>query len=88
MSKLDTYLNDYYFLLIWLMLSVFFLSILLLIAFIVSRKSINFEKISSYECGFEPFGTVTEFNIHYFIIGLSFLVFDLELVYLYPWALY
>jgi len=55
---------------------------------LLSRKQVTFEKTSSYECGFEPFESITSFNIQYFIIGLSFLVFDLELVYLYPWALY
>lgn len=44
------------------------------------------EKISSYECGFEPFGDARMvFDIHFYIIGILFLLFDLEIVFLFPW---
>ena len=44
------------------------------------------EKGSSYECGFEPFEDArTNFNIHFYIVGILFLIFDLEIAFLYPW---
>ena len=44
------------------------------------------EKLSSYECGFEPFGDARmAFDIHFYIIGILFLLFDLEIVFLFPW---
>jgi len=46
-----------------------------------------FEKSSQYECGFEPFGFVSVFDLQYFLIGLLYLVFDVELVLIIPWLL-
>jgi NADH-quinone oxidoreductase subunit A len=44
------------------------------------------EKISEYECGFEPFDNATRqpFDIHFYIIGLLFLIFDVEVAILFP----
>ncbi len=48
------------------------------------------EKISEYECGFEPFDSATRqpFEIHFYMVGLLFLIFDVELALLFPWSLY
>lgn len=59
--------------------------VLFTIAFILSPKEIFFEKASAYECGFEPFGsTQSVFNIQFFVVGILFMIFDLELAYLFP----
>jgi NADH-quinone oxidoreductase subunit A len=60
------------------------------VSFMLSPKSLSFEKGSPYECGFEPFGgdSHSVFNIQYFIVGILFMLFDLELAYLFIWALY
>lgn len=58
--------------------------ILFLVSFIFSSKSMSFEKGSPYECGFEPFGDAhSVFNIQYFVVGILFMIFDLELAYLF-----
>ncbi|MBS1736500.1 MAG: NADH-quinone oxidoreductase subunit A [Bacteroidetes bacterium] len=47
--------------------------------------NLNFyEKTSQYECGFEPFGFNSIFDLQYFIIGLLYLIFDAELVLILP----
>jgi len=76
-------------------LSFFFLVCILIviiipiITYIISPNLRNLEKLSSYECGFEPFddsrGT---FDIHFFIIAILFLIFDLEIAFIFPWAKY
>jgi NADH:ubiquinone oxidoreductase subunit 3 (subunit A) len=44
------------------------------------------EKLSSYECGFEPFGDArSNFDVQFYLVGILFLIFDLEIVFLYPW---
>jgi hypothetical protein len=59
--------------------------ILFFAAFILSQKDSSFEKLSPYECGFEPFGSSqVVFNIQYYIIGILFMIFDLEVAYLFP----
>lgn len=58
------------------------------IAFIITPSESTFEKSSPYECGFEPFGlTHSIFNIQFFIVGILFMIFDLELAYLFPWMI-
>jgi NADH:ubiquinone oxidoreductase subunit 3 (subunit A) len=59
--------------------------ILFFLAFMLSPRKLNFEKNSSYECGFEPFGDGhSTFNIQFFVVGILFMIFDLELAYLFP----
>jgi len=46
------------------------------------------EKLSTYECGEEPIGdSWVKFNIRFYIVALIFLIFDVEIVFLFPWAL-
>lgn len=47
----------------------------------------NKEKLSTYESGMEPIGTARErFSVKYYMVAVSFIVFDIEIVFLYPWA--
>jgi len=48
------------------------------------------EKISEYECGFEPFDSATRqpFDVHFYLVGLLFLIFDVELSLLFPASIY
>lgn len=60
--------------------------ILVLSYFLSPQFRFSTEKLSSYECGFEPFGDARmAFDIHFYIIGILFLLFDLEVVFLFPW---
>ena len=78
----------------YISLTVFFVvsftlsTFLLLLSYIVEKKKKNdVEKLSAYECGFDPYGTgVTSFEVHFYIVGILFIIFDLELIFLYPWA--
>jgi NADH-quinone oxidoreductase subunit A len=46
------------------------------------------EKLSPYECGMPPVGDARErFNIWFYIIGMEFIIFDVEIAFLYPWAI-
>ncbi len=48
----------------------------------------NEEKLSTYECGEEPIGdSWVKFNIRFYVVALVFLIFDVEVVFLFPWAL-
>lgn len=73
------------------LLFTYFFCIFLFIVFLwllVINLSYNialFEKASQYECGFEPFGSTSVFDLQYFLIGLLYLVFDVELVLIIPW---
>ena len=63
-------------------------SILFIISYIFVQKNIYIEKISSYECGFSPFNEIkNKFDIKYYIIGILFMIFDLEIIIILPWLL-
>ena len=59
----------------------FFLSIF------VGKKSSYAEKNSTYECGFEPFDeTRGKFEVKFYLVAILFIIFDLEIIFLFPWA--
>ena len=64
------------------------LSIIIAIAsYLLSDKTPDKEKVSVYECGFDPFHSLGKpFSIRFFLIAILFLVFDLEISYLFPWS--
>ncbi len=50
-------------------------------------KRPNFQKLSTYESGMIPVGTTRErVSVKYYVVGMLFIIFDIELVFLYPWA--
>lgn len=85
------WIEQYSFLSVFILISFFLTIILLGVGFLASkflRTKNEFEKQSPYECGFEPFGTAQSvFNVQFFIVGILFMIFDLELAYLFPWII-
>ena len=67
--------------------AVAFSSIAILIAKLVLKASKNPQKLQTYECGVPTKGkTWIQFNVGYYLFALIFLIFDVELIFLYPWA--
>lgn len=63
-------------------------SIILGLSFIFSMKKSDPEKISAYECGFDPFDDArSRFDIQFYLVAILFIIFDLEVTFLFPWAL-
>ena len=81
---LSEYLSIVIFLFIALALSVGFV----FINFILSPKNPDPEKLSAYECGFEAFSdSRIEFDIRFYLVAILFIIFDLEIAFLFPWAI-
>ncbi len=60
---------------------------LLVIGWLVGPRRPTAEKESPYECGFEAFeGTRMKFDVRYYLIAILFIIFDLEMAFLFPWA--
>ena len=60
---------------------------LIVIGWIVGPRRPDSEKNSPYECGFEAFeGSRMKFDVRYYLIGILFILFDLETAFLFPWA--
>ena len=81
-------LTEYLPVLLFLLVSIIFSIGVLSLSFIVSPKKPNNEKLSPYECGFEPFDDArTKFDIRFYLVALLFIIFDLEVAFLFPWAI-
>lgn len=68
-------------------IAIFILTLLYLASFYLIPKKDDFEKTSAYESGFEPFGDARmKISILYWIIGILYLIFDLEIIFIFPFA--
>ncbi|MCF6155403.1 MAG: NADH-quinone oxidoreductase subunit A [Candidatus Brocadia sp.] len=57
------------------------------ISVILGRRKPTAEKLSPYECGIDPVGSARErFSVKFYLIAMLFVIFDVEVVFLYPWA--
>ena len=55
---------------------------------IVGKQKPDAEKLSTYECGFEPFeDTRGKFDVRFYLVAILFIIFDLEVAFLFPWAI-
>jgi NADH-quinone oxidoreductase subunit A len=62
--------------------------IILLVSMAFAPLSSDSEKLSSYECGFNPFDDArSRFDVRFYLVAIRFIVFDIEASFLYPWAM-
>jgi NADH-quinone oxidoreductase subunit A len=72
-------------LLTYLLIVVVIILLIILLVYFINFSTNDYEKYSSYECGFEPFSDARSFfDVHFYTIGLLFIIFDLEIVFLIP----
>jgi NADH-ubiquinone/plastoquinone oxidoreductase, chain 3 len=87
-TQFSTLEKQEYFKIFNLFIIIFALSLLLfIVAYFLSLSTIkDSEKLSQYECGFEPFDEATRhpFDVHFYIVGILFLIFDVEIALLFP----
>lgn len=80
-------ITDYIPLLILLIVAVLLAAVLVGLSWILGPKKPSAAKLSPYECGVAPVGSARErFPVKYYLIAMLFIVFDIETVFLYPWA--
>lgn len=78
---------EYFNILLFTFIGILIVFVLLFLSYIVSPKNIDVDKSSAYECGFDPFDEARKsFDIQFYIVGVLFIVFDLEIALLFPWA--
>lgn len=57
-------------------------------SYLLSENKPDQEKVSVYECGFDPFGDSRQkFEVRFFLVGILFIIFDLEISFLFPWSI-
>ena len=84
---MDSLLLEYLPILIFIGIAVALAIIIVLASFILARQRPDVEKLSPYECGFEPFSDArSKFDVRYYLVAILFIIFDLEVAFLFPWA--
>jgi NADH-quinone oxidoreductase subunit A len=79
--------NIYITLFLALSFSLLLSGVILALSFILAVQTPDAEKTSAYECGFEPFEDArNRFDVRFYIVGILFLLFDIEVAFLFPWA--
>ena len=81
---LKDYLSIIIFTFVALSLSIGFIAL----NFLFAPRNPDPEKLSAYECGFEPFNdSRMEFDVRFYLVAILFIIFDLEIAFLFPWAI-
>ena len=84
----DALLREYLPILLFLGLAIVLAAVLALLPFITANRAPDPEKNSTYECGFEPFGdSRKQFDVRFYLVAILFIIFDLEVAFLFPWAI-
>ena len=85
---LTNFLNDYLSIIIFVFIALGLSVGFIILNFLFSPKNPDPEKLSAYECGFEAFGdSRMEFDVRFYLVAILFIIFDLEIAFLFPWAI-
>ncbi|MGH7095186.1 MAG: NADH-quinone oxidoreductase subunit A [Stellaceae bacterium] len=84
---MDSLLSEYFPILVFLVIAGGLAVAIVAASFVIARQNPNSEKLSPYECGFEPFADARiRFDVRYYLVAILFIIFDLEVAFLFPWA--
>ena len=79
---------EYLGVLVYFLIALALSTIVLALSFLFSQRRGDPEKISAYECGFDPFDDArSRFDVQFYLVAILFIIFDLEVAFLFPWAL-
>ena len=85
---LTDFLYDYLSIIIFVFVALGLSIGFIVLNFLFSPKNPDPEKLSAYECGFEAFGdSRMEFDVRFYLVAILFIIFDLEIAFLFPWAI-
>ena len=85
---LAEFLKDYLPIILFLIIALALSFAFIVLNYLASPKNPDPEKLSAYECGFEPFNdSRMEFDVRFYLVAILFIIFDLEIAFLFPWAI-
>ena len=87
-KMLSDFLKDYLPIILFLLIALILSCAFIVVNLILSPKNPDPEKLSAYECGFEAFDdSRMEFDVRFYLVAILFIIFDLEIAFLFPWAI-
>lgn len=79
---------EYLPILLFLGIAIVMAGVMIAASYLVARQNPDSEKLSPYECGFEPFEDARQkFDVRFYLVSILFIIFDLEVAFLFPWAI-
>ena len=85
---MEALLAEYLPILMFLGIAIALAAIMVAASYIVARQRPDSEKVSAYECGFEAFDDARgRFDVRFYLVAILFIIFDLEVAFLFPWAI-
>jgi len=85
---MDSLLAEYFPILVFLVIAGGIAVAMITASYILARQRPDSEKLSPYECGFDPFEDArVRFDVRYYLVAILFIIFDLEVAFLFPWAI-
>jgi NADH-quinone oxidoreductase subunit A len=87
-EAMPSLISDYMPLVVFTVIAALISGALLIVPFLVAYRAPDAEKLSPYECGFPPFDDARmRFDARFYLVSLLFIIFDLEVAFLFPWAI-
>ncbi len=84
---MEALLREYLPILIFIGIAVGMAIAIVVASYIVAKQRPDTEKVSAYECGFAPFNDARrQFDVRFYLVAILFIIFDLEVAFLFPWA--
>jgi NADH-quinone oxidoreductase subunit A len=83
----DLFLSEYLPILVFLVIALAMSAIMVGLSLVVAVRNPDKEKLSAYECGFDAFDDMrNKFDVRFYLVAILFIIFDLEIAFLFPWA--
>ena len=80
-------MTEFFYILVYFIFATFLSLLILTLSFVFSIRKTDPEKLSAYECGFDPFDDARNcFDIRFYLVAILFIIFDLEVTFLFPWV--
>nr|YP_009118101.1 NADH dehydrogenase subunit 3 [Malawimonas californiana]AJF22881.1 NADH dehydrogenase subunit 3 [Malawimonas californiana] len=77
---------DYFTIFIYIIIGILLSIIIITLSYVLVTQQYDNEKLSAYECGFSPFDDArSKFDVKFYLVSILFIIFDLEVTYLFPW---
>ena len=84
---MDALLREYLPILVFLAIALGIAGAMVAASFLAAQQRPDSEKLSAYECGFEAFDDArSRFDVRFYLVAILFIIFDLEVAFLFPWA--
>ena len=85
--RMDMYLSEYLPIAVFLMISIVLSAAFVIGSVLIGRSEPDIEKLTAYECGFDAFNDSRKpFDVRFYLVAILFIIFDLEIAFLFPWA--